>query len=203
MCPAGAHSLALHARALPAALLLLCCLLSGAPVAVTASSDVAVSPRPWLLVDTAALTLSVMRGEQVLFRVDNIAIGSNGATRRKRIHDEKTPLGDFTISAIRDSERFRHFLLFDYPTMDHARLAMEEGRISPQEYRALSRAWRNAEPPPQNTGLGGNLGIHGLGDGDPEIHRLFNWTNGCIAVTNEQIEQLLPLVRVGTRVSVR
>lgn len=180
------------------AALILCGLFLSLPNATPAGGE-----QPWLLVDTTALTLAVMRGEQVLLELENIAIGSNGATRDKRIGDEKTPLGEFTINEIRDSERFHRFLAFAYPPMDYASAALRDGRISRREYLAISRAWRGGEPPPQNTGLGGNLGIHGLGAGDPEIHRLFNWTNGCIALTNEQMERLAPLVHVGTRVSIR
>jgi hypothetical protein len=57
--------------------------------------------------------------------------------------------------------------------------------------------------PPQNTALGGRIGLHGLGRGDPKVHQQFNWTNGCIALTNEQIDQLLTWVGKGTRVSIR
>jgi L,D-peptidoglycan transpeptidase YkuD (ErfK/YbiS/YcfS/YnhG family) len=57
--------------------------------------------------------------------------------------------------------------------------------------------------PPQNTILGGAIGIHGIGNGDPEIHKRFHWTEGCVAVTNEQIERLAELVDIGTRVVIR
>jgi len=59
----------------------------------------------WLLVDTSALTLTVMQGEQTLHTYDNIAIGSNGPTRAKRVKDETTPLGEFRINVVRSSQR--------------------------------------------------------------------------------------------------
>lgn len=167
------------------------------PTAMAQSDDV------WLLVDTRALTLSIMMGDTVLQTYENIAIGSNGATAEKRVMDEKTPLGDFQISDVKTSARFQLFLPFDYPNLEHTRRAMKDGRISAEEYRALSKAWKNGEPPPQDTGLGGHLGIHGVGLGNVEIHNRFNWTNGCIAVTNEQVEELARWVDVGTRVSIR
>jgi murein L,D-transpeptidase YafK len=157
----------------------------------------------WLLVDTSALTLTVMRGERTLHTYDNIAIGSNGPTREKRVKDETTPLGEFRINVVRSSQRFHRFLGIDYPNMDDVRRAIKEDRISYLEYQALVIAWLRGEEPPQNTSLGGYLGIHGLGSGDPELHQQINWTDGCVALTNEEIEELAERVTIGTRVSIR
>jgi murein L,D-transpeptidase YafK len=157
----------------------------------------------WLLVDTESLTLVIMRGDTELRRYDNIAIGSNGPTLAKLVSDETTPLGDFHISGINPRSRYHLFLALDYPTMEHAQRALEDGRIDIEEYVAVSNAWLAGDPPPQNTRLGGYLGIHGLGDGSTEIHGIVNWTDGCIAVTNEQVDELASLVGVGTKVSVR
>ncbi len=174
---------------------LVTCLLSGELAAETRNI--------WLLVDTGTLTLSVMQGEETLITFDNIAIGSNGPTRSKRAGDEKTPLGDYRITAIRMDSHFHRFLAIDYPTMEDARRGLQERRINRAEYDALREAWNRGIAPPQDTRLGGHLGIHGIGAGDPAIHDAFNWTNGCIALTNAQVEELLQWVREGTRVSVR
>lgn len=157
----------------------------------------------WVMIDTGTLTLSVMQGERPLRVFENIAIGSNGATWQKQTMDEKTPLGDFRIRAVRNNSRFHLFLAIDYPTMEHARRALEEGRISPGEYQAVKAAWTRGETPPQTTGLGGFIGIHGVGAGDIEVHSRFNWTNGCVAITNEEIDELARLVGIGTRVTIR
>ena len=157
----------------------------------------------WVLVDTGQLTVSVTQGEQLLRKYDNIAIGSNGPSVARLVSDQTTPLGEFRISRINPRSRFHLFMAIDYPTMEHAKRALADGRISPEEYVAVSNAWLGGGPPPQDTRLGGYLGIHGVGDGSTEIHGRVNWTDGCIAVTNEQIEELAGLVGVGTRVSVR
>jgi murein L,D-transpeptidase YafK len=157
----------------------------------------------WLLVDTSRLTLTVKRGKDTVKEYENIAIGSNGPTLAKRVNDETTPLGDFRIARINPRSRFRVFMGFDYPTMEHAKRALADGRLGPEEYLEINNAWLAKQPPPQNTTLGGNLGIHGLGVGDRKIHGRFNWTEGCIAVTNEQIDELAHWVGVGTLVSVR
>lgn len=173
--------------------------LSLAPLCV-AKAD---SEEVWLLVDTGELTLTVMQGKSSLHKYDNIAIGSNGPTLAKLVSDQTTPLGEFRINAFNPRSRYRLFMAFDYPTMEHADRALEDGRLAPEEYAAVKWAWQHESPPPQTTRLGGYLGIHGLGVGSEEVHGAVNWTDGCIALTNEEIEELARWVVVGTRVSVR
>ena len=157
----------------------------------------------WVMVDTASLTLSLMQGDAVLLSYDNIAIGSRGASWRKHTRDEKTPKGDFRINEVRVSERFRLFLSLDYPNMKHAERALREGRLDAGEYHRIEQAWSRGVPPPQDTPLGGHLGIHGLGSGDREIHDRINWTDGCVALTNGQVEELAARISRGTVVRIR
>jgi L,D-peptidoglycan transpeptidase YkuD (ErfK/YbiS/YcfS/YnhG family) len=51
--------------------------------------------------------------------------------------------------------------------------------------------------------LGGSIGIHGVGAGNRRIHEDFNWTEGCVALTNEQIDDLDRYIHIGTRVVIR
>ena len=161
------------------------------------------APDIWLSVDTQRLHLAVMQGDTELKLFENIAIGSNGPSLAKHRGDETTPLGEFTITEIRPSERFELFMAIDYPNRDHIERAYLEQRIGAEEYRILRYDLDKGRPPHQNTSLGGQLGIHGLGRGSPEIHKAVNWTDGCIALTNEQLFELAGLVTVGTRVVVR
>lgn len=157
----------------------------------------------WVAVDTEDLSLRVMEGENPLHVFENIAIGSNGPTLSRRRDDGTTPLGEFTITEIRPSERFELFMAFNYPNLDHTERAFLEERIDAREYRALRYDLDRGLPPSQSTSLGGQLGIHGLGAGDIKVHETVNWTEGCIALTNEQLEELAKWVVVGTRVVVR
>jgi hypothetical protein len=76
------------------------------------------------------------------------------------------------------------------------------GEISQAEFDAIQEAHAKGRVPPQNTSLGGFIGIHGLGRGDPEIHRDLNWTKGCIAVTNAQMSQIMGLLGKGALVRI-
>ena len=164
----------------------------------------AMGRQPWILVDTQALTLTVFSAEtHVLARFQNISIGSGGAAEIHRRGDETTPLGVFHVSWIDRRSRYGTFYGFDYPSASIARRAFAEGIISRAELDAILDALQQHRAPPHNTPLGGRLGIHGIGRGDPRIHEAFNWTDGCVALANPQVRQLSRWVHIGTHVVIR
>lgn len=156
----------------------------------------------WLQVDTDAQVLKVLQGKRIIRTYEDIAIGRGGPTRDKRRLDGKTPLGEFHISRINNKSHFHRFFGFDYPRLEHADRALKKGYLDTDEYMAISQAVRDGRVPPQNTVLGGHLGIHGIGAGDPQMHRDFNWTNGCIALTNREVDELAQWIQLGVRVVV-
>lgn len=161
------------------------------------------SSRPWVLIDTDALTLQVIRGGQAQLRLPNIAIGRYGTSRNKRRADNTTPLGRYRITRIEPDSAFHRFIGLDYPGIEQAEAAYREGAIGQGDYQAILRAHRAGHIPPQNTALGGHIGIHGLGQGDPRWHETLNWTRGCVALTNDQIDTLMSWVRAGMVVEIR
>lgn len=180
-------------------LLLFVCLLP----APSPASGAGLQSEAWLLIDTGKLTLTVMRGEHAQMTLHNIAIGRFGASREKRRGDNTTPLGRFRVTRIERDSGFHRFIRLDYPGAEHAQLAYEEGVISGRELQAIRDAHRRGKSPPQNTALGGNIGIHGLGQGDAGLHQTMNWTRGCVALTDQQVDSLLPWTRIGTTVEIR
>lgn len=166
-------------------------------------ADIIQSGKTWVLVDIETDTLSVMQGEKTIERFDNIAIGRGGAAADRVRGDRRTPLGVFRIGWVNGQSRFRLFFGFDYPTPEHAERGLAAGIISDRELGRIRAAHAAGRIPPQNTRLGGQIGIHGLGRGDPGIHRDFNWTEGCIALTNNQIDRLAKWLDLGTPVVVR
>jgi L,D-peptidoglycan transpeptidase YkuD (ErfK/YbiS/YcfS/YnhG family) len=74
--------------------------------------------------------------------------------------------------------------------------ARAAARLSGSEYRAISAASARRERPPQGTRLGGDIFLHGGG-----AHE--DWTLGCIAIDDGDIEQLFRTVPVRTPISIR
>lgn len=134
-----------------------------------------------------------------------VALGSGGKQPKLESGDRRTPLGKYHIVQVRDSDRFHLFIQLDYPSVRDAINALKANRISKAEYRKILDAHIFGQLPPQNTILGGAIGIHGIGEETTdklEIHQLANWTQGCIALRNNEIEQLAHYVSEGTAVTI-
>lgn len=171
---------------------------------VASAGPLAAGKAPWILVDTEALSLTVYSAEgRTLARFDNVSIGSGGVARIHLRGEETTPLGTFEVALIDRNSRYGTFYGFTYPSAPIAYQAYLEGIISKLEYDAITEALQHKRMPPANTALGGRLGIHGLGNGDPHIHESINWTDGCIALTNEEIRKLSRWIGLGSRVVIR
>jgi len=145
----------------------------------------------WIDVDTSTHTLSVMQGNAIQTVFKNVAIGRYGTTWSKMTKDDKTPLGRFRVGWINEKSRYYRFFGLNYPNLDTAKRALDENRITEETWLSILEAKSMGKTPPQNTPLGGHIGIHG------------NWTNGCIALTNEQIDQLGKWIKPGILVNIR
>lgn len=157
----------------------------------------------WVLVDDDDATLIAYRGNRELVRFSPISLGRGGARPMRLEGSGATPKGEFRVNRFNRESDWHLFIGLDYPTPAHARVALEEGIYTQQDYDDYFRYYRMKGYPPQDTALGGYIGLHGVGKGDPEVHRQFHWTQGCVAVTDRQIEQLSGLIDIGTRVVIR
>lgn len=161
------------------------------------------SDGPWLLVDTARRTLFVMEAGKVLESYPSISVGRRGVADSRLQGDGVTPLGSFRIAWINPNSRFHRFFGLDYPNEAHVERAYQRKLIDFDIYSRIRRALSLGEVPPQNTALGGYIGIHGTGPGDERMHELYNWTEGCVALTNVQIDRLSQWIDIGTEVTIR
>jgi murein L,D-transpeptidase YafK len=118
------------------------------------------------------------------------------------VKDRRTPLGSYRVRRINGESRFHIFFGFDYPNLQQSQSAFRAGRINYDQLKSIRKAHYLRREPPSDTPLGGLIGIHGLGNGDPGIHEEYNWTDGCIALTNEDVDELAGWIRLGTRVEV-
>jgi murein L,D-transpeptidase YafK len=175
--------------------LLLCC--SFFSFAAFAESDV------WLLIDTAARKIEVKKGGQTLEILNEIAIGRGGAGIKNHRGDNITPFGNYRIGWVGEKSSFRKFFGLTYPSVQDAEKALHKGSIDRLTYDRIITAHMFHQIPPQNTPLGGQIGIHGLGRADARVHKTFDWTHGCIALTNTQIDHLSQLVDTGTVVKIK
>lgn len=155
---------------------------------------------PWLLVDTATRSLLVIQDGVTREKFHDISLGRGGVADERYRGDNKTPRGEFRVLWVNRNSSFRVFFGLDYPNADYAKKALSAGRIDFATYANILHSLSRNLVPPQDTELGGFIGIHGLGRADPSIHQALDWTEGCIALTNEQIDRLTQWIQIGTRV---
>ena len=113
-----------------------------------------------------------------LLREFRVALGRGGLAPKVQQGDGRVPEGEYAIDTRNRNSAFHLSLRISYP--------------SPQQVRAA--AVRGIDP-------GGDIMIHGLPNGLAPVgksHRLADWTEGCIAVTNPEIEWLWRSVPDGT-----
>ena len=157
----------------------------------------------WILVDTDRAVAEVRTVDGVSARIDNLSFGRGGTAPLHEQGDETTPLGEFRVTSINHESDYHVFIGLNYPTATHLDRAREAGLIDTQRHRQLlERGWMLGHLP-QDTVLGGHIGLHGVGEADRGVHRRFNWTQGCVAMTDSQIERLLEYVDIGTPVVIR
>jgi murein L,D-transpeptidase YafK len=194
-----------------AALMLLSCI-SPAP-GPTAAKTAAVASLPSLssgqlrlVIWKSRYTVALYKGETPV-KIYRAAFGKGyreGDKRRRG--DKRTPEGEFYICTMNHSKRFYKFMGLSYPGLKHAEYGLQAGMISPFEYQRIKKACELRQPPPWETRLGGAVGIHGRtpvpgAAPQPDLTAM-NWTDGCIALDNADVDEIFSVVSVGTPVTI-
>lgn len=149
--------------------------------------------------------LRVKRGDEVILQYP-ASWGRGGPGDKQQLGDKKTPTGIYRIMGFNNNSKFHLFMRLNYPNVKDAFYGLKSGVINRQEFDRIIEALRHGRLPPQNTALGGAIGLHGVGFENKKklrIHSNLNWTEGCIALTNSEISTLRYYVSVGTEVVIK
>lgn len=139
-------------------------------------------PVDMIIVEKAQRRLSVYR-EGTLLKSYAVALGWGGLGPKTQQGDGKVPEGRYTITAHNPASAYHLSLRIGYPTREQREDAVARG-VNP----------------------GGDIMIHGLPNGRGGFgatHRTVDWTDGCIAVTDEEIEELFEYVADGTPIVIQ
>ena len=121
------------------------------------------------------------KGKEI--RTYKVALGSQPVGPKTRQGDHRTPEGSYILDSRNPNSQFYKAFHISYPNAKDKEIAKKLG-VSP----------------------GGDIMLHGLGKEYGwvgQAHTLHDWTNGCIAVTNEEMDELWKLIRVGTPIEIR
>jgi murein L,D-transpeptidase YafK len=157
----------------------LCLLAIVTQVDVASAEDLRVDR---IIITKAERTLSLLHNGQPV-RTYRVALGSAPKGPKRFEGDQRTPEGVYTVDFRNANSGFYRALRISYPNEADRVRALEVG-MNP----------------------GGQIMIHGLKNGQGwlgERHLADDWTDGCIAVTNAEIDEIWSLVDLGTPVEIR
>ncbi|MFY9905884.1 MAG: L,D-transpeptidase family protein [Terriglobales bacterium] len=112
-----------------------------------------------------------------------VALGSEPVGPKSREGDHRTPEGVYVLDSRSPNSHFYKSLHISYPNAKDTAAAKKLG-VSP----------------------GGDIMLHGLPKKYAwlgKAHTLHDWTDGCIAVTDEEMDEIWKLVRVGTPIEIK
>jgi murein L,D-transpeptidase YafK len=131
-----------------------------------------------------------------------IALGRDPVEPKRRAGDHRTPEGDYRIAGPAVRSRFHRFVPIDYPSRADADAALAERRISRADHARILAAHQRGVPPPADTPLGGEIGLHGEGARWRGESSGLDWTYGCIALADTDLDFVIARVREGTLISI-
>ena len=137
----------------------------------------------------------VLYQEEKMIGIFKIALGFSPRGDKGQEGDGKTPEGSYAICYINDETPYVYFYGLSYPQEKDAKKGLEKGLISQEEYQNLMNASKNKSIPSWYTSLGGEVGIHGGGNGA-------DWTKGCVALSDTDILILKKYLMIGTPVHI-
>jgi murein L,D-transpeptidase YafK len=127
-------------------------------------------------------TLQLFRQGKVI-KTYNVALGGAPVGPKTQQGDHKTPEGNYVLDSRNSHSQFYKSIHISYPNARDRAAAHVKG-VSP----------------------GGDVFVHGLPKGYGWVgasHRLKDWTDGCVAVTNQEIDEIWQAVPDGTPIEIR
>ena len=135
-----------------------------------------------ILVVKSQHSMTLLANGKVL-KTYKVALGRGDGKAKQREGDHETPEGHYIIDNRNAHSHFHRALHISYPNIDDRKRAQAAGVSS-----------------------GGQIMIHGIQNGLGWIGSLqheIDWTDGCIAVTDAEIEEVWNLVPLGTPIEIR
>jgi murein L,D-transpeptidase YafK len=129
-------------------------------------------------------------------RTFRVGLGSDALGDKQREGDGRTPEGEFYVCVKNPESKFYRSLGLSYPNKEDAERGLRDGLISDGESDRIVAAIDKGKTPPQDTPLGGEIYIHGGGAQS-------DWTAGCIALDDADMQGLYDAVDIRTLVTIK
>jgi murein L,D-transpeptidase YafK len=146
------------------------------------AAEIGTSKADHVVIVKSERALTLLSKGKVL-RVYKVALGGAPVGAKEQEGDHKTPEGHYVLDRRNAKSRFYKSIHVSYPDAEDKKQAAGRG-VAP----------------------GGDIMIHGLPNGFGwlgDTHRVHDWTDGCVAVTNAEMDEIWDLVPDGTPVDIR
>ena len=134
--------------------------------------------------------------EEKLLRTYPIKLGFNPVGDKVRQGDKRTPEGSYYICMKNPRSKYHLSLGLSYPSIEDAERGLQQKLITKGDHDRIIDRISKKSIPPWDTPLGGEIFIHGGGE-------TWDWTYGCVAMCNKDIEELFKVVALGTQVVIQ
>jgi len=158
-----------------------------------------------LVVDRKNYTLSVYE-DTILIKSYRASFGRNLSDKKKRFDDGATPVGTYKVCSISADKNYYKFVKINYPNLEDASDALRKSFITQKEFNQIKFEYYYEECVSYNKVLGGNIGIQGIGRLNSVFKNLpfvYNWTDGSIALSNEDLDEIIKVIKPGTQIVIK
>ena len=158
----------------------------------------------YLIVDKKNFKLELY-SDSILVKTYKAVYGRNSSRVKKSLSDNVTPIGVYKICMTDTSKVYHRFLQLNYPGINDVSEIYKNGYMEKGEYTKIFATLSQNDCLPNEFDDNKKIGIHGIGEYNSIFKNLpfvFNWTNGSIAVSNENVDELYKVTKVGTPVEI-
>lgn len=142
----------------------------------------------YIIVDKSDYELQVY-DEEGWYATYPVVFGNKSLGDKMMEGDRKTPEGTFRIVNKRPHQKWHRIMGLDYPTRESWQ------KFNQRKAQGLI---------PANAKIGGGIAIHGTWPNDNIVVDDFtNWTNGCVSLKNEDLDELDGYLPIGTKVTIQ
>ena len=134
-----------------------------------------------VFVDKSTRRLQLLSGNEVIKSYD-VALGGNPIGHKQRQGDKRTPIGSYTLDYKNEKSKFYRSIHISYPNAADKANAKKLG-----------------------VNAGGDIMIHGQKNGlgaSALAAQKYDWTEGRIAVTNAEMDEIMAAIKVGTPIEI-
>lgn len=160
---------------------------------------------PNLIIDRKNYSLQLYE-DTILVKTYRANFGRNIQSPKLLATDGATPVGEYKVCSLDTSNIYYRLIKINYPNINDAIDALRKNYITQREFDSIKYQNEYENCPQFHYKMGGNMGIQGIGKYDIIFRNLpfnFNWTDGNVAISNEDMDELFLVMKKGSKIVIK